>query len=183
MEKLKFCFLATMKMEDDLFETKGRVIVDEGGPTKYGVSLRGCRDIIPDKDGDGDIDADDVKLLTLEDALKIFRQRYWKAVNGDLLPAPIALLAADWAYNGGPAVRKLQELLGVEADGKVGPKTVAAANDHFTFGLRLTFIDIYAGARLAWMKTLPNWPKNAEGWTNRVKKAKAWALRAMDEVS
>lgn len=182
MEKLKFCFLATMKMEDDLFETKGRVIVDEGGPTKYGVSLRGCRDIIPDKDGDGDIDADDVKLLTLEDALKIFRQRYWKAVNGDLLPAPIALLAADWAYNGGPAVRKLQELLGVAADGKVGPKTAAEAARCMIPGPEI-FIDRYAGARLAWMKTLPNWPKNAEGWTNRVKKAKAWALRAVDEVS
>ena len=50
---------------------------DPGGPTKWGVALNFNRGAIPDKNGDGKIDAADVRLLTREDAMRIYRQNYW----------------------------------------------------------------------------------------------------------
>ena len=49
---------------------------DAGGPTRWGMALNYNRDIMPDKDGNGVIDAADVKLLTEADALAMYEKRY-----------------------------------------------------------------------------------------------------------
>ena len=86
---------------------------DPGGPTKYGVALNFDRGSIPDKDGDGDVDARDVQLLEEADALVIYRDRYWRPGKCDALPDALALAHADTLYNIGPgaAPRILQRAL------------------------------------------------------------------------
>lgn len=104
---------------------------DKGGPTKYGVTLGVWIKSGYDKDGDGDIDKDDVKLLTLDDAYNIAKKNYWDSVRGDQINnQSIAEFIFDWGYNSGAktAIKKTQEVLGVVMDGEMGPNTLLHIN-------------------------------------------------------
>lgn len=167
MSNLEACFAFTVMRPDTeggaKFSNDPR---DPGGPTKYGVSLKHCRDQIGDLDHDGDIDADDVLLLTEADARRIFGKGYFTPMRGDDLPAPIALMAVDFAYNSGrhAATLAMQRVMGCHTDGIIGPATTAAA--------RATpvdsFISAYGAARLTFLQSLPGWATYRNGWTTRV---------------
>jgi lysozyme family protein len=105
---------------------------DKGGATNKGITLTNWKIYGYDKDGDGDIDVDDLKIITNEDFMKFFKthywEYYWKADN--IKNQSIANILVDWCYNsGGWGVKIPQQLLGVVADGKVGPKTLDAVNN------------------------------------------------------
>ncbi|SNR99291.1 Glycosyl hydrolase 108 [Humidesulfovibrio mexicanus] len=154
---------------------------DPGGATNHGVSIRAHREDIGDKDHDGDIDADDVKLLTLEDAKAIFQADYFAPCNAGQLPAPLALMVVDFAYNSGVRVacKKLQERLGVTADGKVGPHTLAVGNALSPNILR-SVINAYAAARIDYLEGLSGWPIFGGGWESRVKAVREAALKLVE---
>ena len=106
---------------------------DPGGATNHGISLRFLRRLghgLADIDGDGDVDADDVRLLDVEHALQLYYDRFWLAMDLDTLPERIAAKVFDIAVNMGPraAVRTLQRGLKalqftLEDDGLLGPIT------------------------------------------------------------
>lgn len=107
---------------------------DHGGATNKGVTLKTWRTVGYDKDGDGDIDADDLKLLTDDEVTwRVLKPYYWDKVQGDrIYDQGIANLLADWAYMSGarrPAVA-LQQLLGVQVDGVIGPVTLRALHNY-----------------------------------------------------
>ena len=94
---------------------------DRGGPTKYGISQRWNPDV-------------DVRALTREGAIAIYRQRYWQGGSYDRLPPPAAIKTFDLAVLMGPrpAVSCLQWALRacgdpVKVDGLIGPQTAAAS--------------------------------------------------------
>lgn len=83
---------------------------DPGGITKYGVSLRWLRALGHDLDGDGDIDADDIRALTPAQARTMFKAECWDKLGCDSLPRPVTLALYDGAVNQGAprAVAQLQ---------------------------------------------------------------------------
>lgn len=103
---------------------------DKGGPTNRGVTIATWRAQGYDKDGDGDIDVQDLKLITEEDATNIMRNNYWNRWKADEIHnQAIANLLVDWVWASGRyGITIPQQVLGVKADGIVGPKTIAAVN-------------------------------------------------------
>lgn len=104
--------------------------VDRGGATKYGVTIGTWKMQGYDKDRDGDIDVDDLKAITLDDAKMIMRKNFWNKWQADAIKdQSIANCLVDWVWASGVYGIKIpQAKLGVLADGVVGPKTIAALN-------------------------------------------------------
>jgi lysozyme family protein len=96
--------------------TLGRVGKGVFKGTKYGISAAA-------------FPALNIEGLTVDRALSIYRAHYWKAIRADELPPCLRYSVFDMAVNAGPliAIRCLQRAAGVPADGKLGPKTLAAA--------------------------------------------------------
>lgn len=106
---------------------------DKGGATNKGVTLTNWKSQGYDKDGDGDIDVQDLKLITDKDVCDyVLRPHYWNRWKADQIKdQSIANLVVDWTYNSGShGITKVQQILGVTVDGKVGPKTLAALNGY-----------------------------------------------------
>jgi lysozyme family protein len=105
--------------------------LDRGGPTKYGVILSVWQEHGHDKDGDGDIDEEDIKKLSEDDARYISKKIFWDYFLADLiLNQSLAEFIVDWGYNSGrkTIAKIIQRLVNVTVDGIVGQQTVIAIN-------------------------------------------------------
>ena len=146
---------------------------DPGGATMKGVTLATYRKYKPG--------ATKAQLRAISDAdlAMIYRGGYWNKVKGDDLPAGLDLVAFDAAVNSGPGrgARWLQEALGVNPDGVIGPKTIAAANAAH----KEAVIDRACSIRLNWLRTLPHWPTFGKGWSRRVEAVRDTASKMAAE--
>lgn len=90
---------------------------DAGGLTRFGISQKAYPNL-------------DIRNLTLAQAKQIYKSDYWDRCHGDELPPMLAIAMFDCAVNQGPAtaINILQDALNVVQDGKMGPKTIAAAH-------------------------------------------------------
>ncbi len=106
---------------------------DPGGATKHGVTIGTMRRLGIDLTGDGKVDAEDVRRLTPKRAQAIFIEHYFQRPGIAALPEPLQASVFDMYVNAGVhAVKVLQYLLqdmgqDLEADGRIGPRTIAAA--------------------------------------------------------
>ncbi len=107
---------------------------DPGGATNHGVTVHTMRRLGLDLNGDGQIDAGDVRRLTRAEAERIFIQHYYKRPGIERLPAVLRASVFDMYVNAGAnAVKILQRLLrqmgqDVAVDGVIGPQTADAAD-------------------------------------------------------
>lgn len=149
--------------------------LDPGGATKFGITRATLRRV-----RGRDVALAEVMALTRHEAAVIYRQHYWLAVRADELPAGVDLLVFDAAVHSGPAraVRLLQQVAGVAADGRVGPVTLAAVAAQPAIPL----IERYCAARLGFLEQLRHFRFFRRGWRRRVeqveKRAKQLAAQA-----
>ena len=105
---------------------------DPGGPTNRGVTLATWKIYGYDKDGDGDIDKDDVKIISEYDAIyEVMKPMFWDKCKADqIVDQSVANIIVDWIWMSGfGKIKNIQRLVGVKDDGIVGPKTIAAINN------------------------------------------------------
>lgn len=104
---------------------------DRGGATNMGVTIATWRSVGYDKDGDGDIDVDDLRLITKEDVVnRVLKPHYWDRWKADQIKSQsVANILVDWVWGSGAHGIKIpQRVLGIKDDGVVGPITLAAVN-------------------------------------------------------
>lgn len=143
---------------------------DPGGATMKGVTLKTFRSYYPGAT------KEDLRNITDAQLERIYREGYWDAVRGDELPAGLDLVAFDAAVNSGVSrgAKWLQQALGVTADGKIGPATLAAARA----AEPISVIDAALDRRMAFLRGLGTWDVFGKGWTRRVEAVRG-AAKAM----
>ena len=96
---------------------------DPGGETNFGVTRAVYEQYVGRQVMDGEMEG-----LTHDDVYPIYKENYWDAVRGDDLPSGVDWSCFDWAVNSGKsrASKALQRIVGVEADGGIGPMTLRA---------------------------------------------------------
>lgn len=126
---------------------------DPGGETNWGIAKRSYPNV-------------NIKALTRDGAIAIYRRDFWDRVQGDKLPPAVAFQAFDAAVNHGigNAVRWLQRAAGVADDGVIGPVTLAAIRKAEPADLVLRFNAV----RLEFYANLSTFPTFGRGWTRRV---------------
>jgi lysozyme family protein len=142
-----------LKHEGDYSDHKD----DPGGKTRYGVTEAVAREAGY---------RGDMRELPLDLARRIYKERYWDAVQAESLPADVRYIVFDGAVNSGVAqsAKWLQRACGVKDDGVIGPITIRAASTLHSEGLRRRIL----AQRLRFMAKLPNWPAFSRGWANRI---------------
>ena len=163
--------------KEELLDEEGRVITDDkndaGGLTNRGITLADYLAHGVDLDGDGDVDANDLRLVDDVKAEDYYDKNYWDRLSLDSIASQA--VAEKLMSNGvnlgiGAITKLLQQAIGATVDGKLGPKTVALAN---------TFSEVDLMDRLVkaqqdyyWVITLNNIKKKAAsdlplglGWT------------------
>lgn len=135
---------------------------DPGGATNLGVTQR-VYDAYRSRHG---IPTRSVSKITDQEVGDIYRKQYWDAVRGDDLPAGVDYAVFDFAVNSGPsrAIKELQKVLGVTADGIIGQVTLSAAEG----AIATHVVNALCHNRLAFMKRLKHWGTFGKGWTRRV---------------
>ena len=131
--------------------TGGKVGAGELRGTKYGISAKSYPSL-------------DIKNLTLGEAREIYLRDFWEPIHGDALPRAWRISLFDTAVNVGVprAVEMFQDALGVMVDGRIGPRTIAAAQA----GDNRRLARFYA-RRVRWYSELATFDRYWDGWLTR----------------
>jgi len=142
---------------------------DKGGPTNEGITLATYR---ADIDPQGTVDS--LKNISQEQVATEYRKKYWDKVRGDDLPDGLDFAMFDYAVLSSPlrAIRALQSVAGVVADGKLTNATLAAVLAIDT----VKIIRALSDYRLDYLKGLSDWQYFGKGWQNRVEEVRGEAL-------
>jgi lysozyme family protein len=174
-------FVHTIKVEGATFTVSKH---DKGGPTKYGIILATykfwCQNdmfLRCDKDKNGKITKNDLRLTTLSDVKPIYKKYFWDSVKADSIKnQAIAELFYDFVVNSGCGrknsnIKAMQKIVGVVADGKIGRITLKAINEYPPEKLYKKIykhrVNYYYSIAIGSQKY------NLNGWLNRLIKLKS----------
>jgi len=134
---------------------------DPGGMTNLGVTKKVWEEWVGHP-----VEEKAMRALTPAVVAPLYKTKYWDKIKGDDLPFGVDYAVFDAAVNSGPgrAVKWLQGCVGVEQDGGIGPKTLAAVASMDPAEL----VEDYAKRRLSFLMDLPHWSTFGKGWGRRV---------------
>jgi lysozyme family protein len=165
-------------MKDNFAEALQKVLHHEGGyvhhaadpgvMTNLGVTNRVWEEWVGHP-----VDEKTMRDLTPAQVAPMYKAKYWDKVRGDDLPTGVDYTVFDAAVNSGPgrAAKWLQACVGVEQDGGIGPKTLAAVNARDPAEL----VEDYAKRRLSFLMDLSHWDTFGKGWSRRVAEVQSTA--------
>ena len=164
-ENFEKCFAVVLKHEGGYVDNPK----DPGGATNLGCTKKVWEEWVGHE-----VTKDDIKALTPKDVMPLYRKKYWDVIKGDNLPEGVDYAVFDLAINSGPsrAAKTLQSVLGVNADGQIGPATLStleAANPR-DVATRV------CEARLAYLQSLSNYGIFGKGWSRRVSEVETTAF-------
>ena len=169
-------------MKDNFEKALAAVLVHEGGFSNLksdpgGMTNLGCTKAVWEEHCGHPVDEKTMRGLTPADVGPLYRQKYWNKVCGDDLPAGVDYVVFDAAINSGPgrAAKWLQACVGVEPDGGIGPKTLAAVR---AFSAK-QLVEDYTKRRLSFLMDLPTWDTFGRGWTRRVNEVEDVGLKLL----
>jgi lysozyme family protein len=150
---------------------------DPGGATNMGITRKTLalwRGVSPW----WDLPKTDVQALSRDEAAKIYKARYWDRCRGGSLPAGLDLALFDYAVNSGPgrAIKELQRIVGVQADGYAGPLTLAAVRNAASQHRLSSLIGLLCDRRLGFLRRLVTFTHFGRGWTRRVEAVRKTAF-------
>lgn len=143
---------------------------DQAGATNKGVTIAVWKSQGYDKDGDGDVDVSDLKLISEKDAVSILKKNYWDKWKADKIKSQaIANTVVDWVWASGAwGIKIPQRILGLKEDGIVGDKTITAINSVD----EKVFLKKLYEARYKFLKDItvknPKLSVFMKGWNNRM---------------
>jgi uncharacterized protein (TIGR02594 family) len=149
---------------------------DPGGPTNLGITLAvyaAFKGQPLDASTTSDLTAQ-LRALTPQSARAIYLKRYWAPAHCFELSSGLAVMQFDTAVNHGVgnAIRFLQQSLGVDVDGEIGPETLGAASAQPQQQTLATYADL----RRARYRALPHFWRFGRGWLRRVDATLALSL-------
>lgn len=120
-----------------------------------------------------------LKTITDDEVRQIYLKRYWRTSGCPGLHPALALMQFDTGVNHGPgtAIRILQQVVGSDVDGEIGPLTLAAIAK-----MPMTkLLDAYADNRRERYRAMPHFWRFGRGWLARVDKTLALARQIAGE--
>jgi lysozyme family protein len=147
---------------------------DPGGPTKYGITCFDLAEFMHDTMDSMAHWAPIVQAMSLSTADEIYETKYATACDFNALNVGCDCVVFDFGVNSGPtrAIRYAQRVVGVTADGVLGPITLQGIN---SYDPRL-FINGLCDARLNFMRGLGTWGEFGVGWSARVQDLRVYSL-------
>ena len=169
-------------MKQNFYQALAAVLVHEGGFVNHpqdpgGMTNLGCTKTVWEEHCGHPVDEKAMRALTPADVAPLYKRKYWDKVQGDELPSGVDYLVFDAAINSGPgrAAKWLQACVGVEPDGGIGPKTLAAVQACNPKQL----VEDYTKRRLSFLMDLPKWDTFGRGWTRRVNEVEDTGLKLL----
>jgi lysozyme family protein len=166
-------------MNSNFDKALAAVLVHEGGYVNNpkdpgGETNLGCTKRVWEEHCGHMVDTKTMRSLTPTDVAPLYKLKYWDKIKGDDLPNGVDYAVFDAAINSGPgrAAKWLQACVGVDPDGGIGPKTLAAVRAANPKQL----IEDYSKRRLSFLYDLPTWETFGKGWARRVNEVNATAL-------
>lgn len=166
-------------MQADYGECERRILLSEGGytndprdpggPTNWGITLADAR-----LHWKPNATAEDVRAMPRSVAERIYKEKYWDALSGDVLPAGVDYAVFDYGVNSGigRAGRVLRAVLGLptndwRVDASVLDRLGRVDAQHVA--------DAVCQERLTFLQRLPTWHVYGMGWSRRVASVKAYS--------
>ncbi|TDB43269.1 glycoside hydrolase family 108 protein [Photorhabdus luminescens] len=141
---------------------------DTGGQTKFGISQRSYPHL-------------KIAALTEDDATTLYYRDFWLKAGCDKLPAGLSLAVFDAAVQHGikPAVQQLQQVVGVQDDGVIGPDTLNAVEAFAPPYLFTRLLNQRARTYARIIAVNPTQKVFLDGWFNRLDKLASAALEVL----